>query len=148
MNIRKNIKFLKNLNYSILIQWISSHENIFENKLMNQLIKKNHELQKIENTFMSFKFLQRSIKHQLIESWKIQWEKSNKNKNKKYKKFDAISKHQNLNFFSNFEDKLIVIIIMQLKFKHEYFQSFQKILAKWKNQEIFHNEKCSERCNF
>ena len=36
---------------------------------------------------------------------------------------------------------------MQLKFGHEYFRSFQKILAKWKNQKIFHNEKCTGRCN-
>ena len=47
-----------------------------------------------------------------------------------YSKFNAILKYQNLKFFSNFEDKLIVIIIMQLKFEHEYFQLFQKILIK------------------
>ena len=48
---------------------------------MKQLIKKDHELKKIENTFMSYKFLQQNIKHQLIESFlqckaqKKKWEK-------------------------------------------------------------------------
>ena len=89
--------------------------------------------------FLSFDF----IKNQIIKfnqnEWKLLWAKNSK-KGKRYQKFDVQSGDSRIKYLNN-QRKLITATIMQLKFDHDYFNSYLKNL-------INHSKisKCYERC--
>ena len=89
--------------------------------------------------FLSFDF----IKNQIIKfnqnEWKLLWIKNSKKK--RYQKFDVQSKNSKIKYLNN-QKKLITATIMQLKFGHDYFNSYLKNL-------INHNKinKCYKRCH-
>ena len=106
-------------------------KNVIKRKQINVLSREEFKKKNVQKT---------------IETWKNQWKKQQK-KDRQYQKLDVIPGHQNLKYLSSITDKLTVVTVMQLKFEHGYFRSFQKQLDHWKNQSSTHNEKCTGNCN-
>ena len=134
--------FIKNQTNDVTshIHWISGHANIPNNEKTNQLIKLTLNINVISlNRFLFFDF----IKNQIIKfnqnEWKLLWIQNPK-KGKRYQKFDTQPGDSKVKYLNN-QEKLITATIMQLKFGHDYFNSYLKNL-------INHSKisKCYERC--
>ena len=92
------------------------------------------------NRFLLFDF----IKNQIIKfnqnEWKLLWTKNSKKK-KRYQKFDVQLRNSKIKYLNN-QKKLITATVMQLKFGHDYFNSYLKNLTN--HSKI---SKCYERCH-
>ncbi len=142
-DIRQNLINLRQNQCQIRIQWISSHKSIIENEKADQLIKSAaQELSVIDNMkAIIISFVKKQICKEMKLQWLEIWKSSIKKKNQYWKIISDVNlSHKSLKELRKI-DKLTFSIFIQLKMKHDYFNSYLHRLSE------NNLNKCYEICN-
>ncbi len=142
-DIRQNLINLRQKQCQICIQWILSRKNIIENEKVNQLIKiAAQEVLIIDNMkTIIISFVKKQICKEMKLQWLEIWKSSIKKKNQYWKIISDVNlSHKSLKELRKI-DKLTFSIFIQLKMKHDYFNSYLHRLSE------NNLNKCYEICN-
>ena len=142
-DIWQNLINLRQNQCQICIQWISSCKSIIENEKADQLIKSAaQELSVIDNMkAIIISFVKKQICKEMKLQWLEIWKSSIKKKNQYWKIISDVNlSHKSLKELRKI-DKLTFSIFIQLKMKHDYFNSYLHRLSE------NNLNKCYEICN-